>query len=91
GPDIPQIDGVAYSVSDDGYTVLEKGNISLVCQASSNPPGQYIWFYNNSQVDTGPQLTITKVLRMQSGYYSCLAQNANLNTRSKKTITLDVY
>ncbi|KAI5096574.1 carcinoembryonic antigen-related cell adhesion molecule 5 isoform X1, partial [Silurus meridionalis] len=57
----------------------------------SNPPSQYVWFYNNSQVYTGPQLTITKILRMHTGYYACLAQNTYLNTRSKKTITLTVY
>ncbi|MCI4386614.1 hypothetical protein PGIGA_G00064500 [Pangasianodon gigas] len=91
GPDLPQIDVTAYSVTDHGYTALENGNISLMCQASSNPPSQYVWFYNNSQVYVGPQLTITKLLRMQAGYYACLAQNANLNTRSKKTITLTVY
>ncbi|XP_046724279.1 hemicentin-1-like [Silurus meridionalis] len=91
GPDLPQIDVTAYSVTDYGYTALENGNVSLVCQASSNPPSQYIWFYNNTQVYTGPQLTITKILRMQAGYYACLAQNTNLNTRSKKTVTLAVY
>ncbi|TSQ12721.1 V-set and immunoglobulin domain-containing protein 10-like 2 [Bagarius yarrelli] len=91
GPDLPQIDVTAYSVTDMGYTALENSNISLMCQASSNPPSQYVWFYNNSQVYTGPQLTITKILRMQAGYYACLAQNANLNSRSKKTVTLAVY
>lgn len=91
GPDLPQIDITAYSVTDHGYTALENGNVSLMCQASSNPPSQYVWFYNNSQIYTGPQLTITKILRMQAGYYACLAQNANLNTRSKKTVTLTVY
>uniref|UniRef100_A0A8B9KE77 V-set and immunoglobulin domain containing 10 n=1 Tax=Astyanax mexicanus TaxID=7994 RepID=A0A8B9KE77_ASTMX len=62
-----------------------------MCQASSNPPCQYTWFYNNSEIYTGSQLTITKLLRGNSGYYSCLAQNTQLNTRSKKTITLTVY
>ncbi|XP_053505399.1 V-set and immunoglobulin domain-containing protein 10-like 2 [Ictalurus furcatus] len=91
GPDLPQIDVTAYSVTNHGYTALENGTISLMCRASSNPPSQYVWFYNNSQVYIGPKLTITKILRMQAGYYACLAQNANLNTRSKKTVTLIVY
>ncbi|XP_076835672.1 V-set and immunoglobulin domain-containing protein 10-like 2 [Brachyhypopomus gauderio] len=91
GPDLPQIDVTAYSVTERGYTVLEKGNVSLMCQAESNPASRYLWFYNNSQVDTGPQLTITKVLRVQVGYYACLALNTYLNTRSKKTISLSVY
>lgn len=91
GPDLPQIDVTAHSLTDRGYTTLENGNVSLMCQASSNPPSQYIWFYNNSQIYIGPQLTISKILRMQAGYYLCLAQNAKLNTRSTKTVTLTVY
>ncbi|XP_037834842.1 V-set and immunoglobulin domain-containing protein 10-like 2 [Kryptolebias marmoratus] len=62
-----------------------------MCQAQSNPASQYVWFYNNSQVYAGPQYTITKVLRMHTGDYACLAQNTYLNTRSKKTISLTVY
>ncbi|XP_026990006.2 titin-like isoform X2 [Tachysurus fulvidraco] len=91
GPDLPQIDVTAYSITDRGYTALENGNISLMCQASSNPPSQYVWFYNNSQVYIGSKLTIPKILRMQAGFYACLAQNANFNTRSKKTVTITVY
>ncbi|XP_076836671.1 V-set and immunoglobulin domain-containing protein 10-like 2 [Brachyhypopomus gauderio] len=91
GPDLPQIDVTPYSVTDRGYSALEKETVSLMCQASSNPPSQYVWFYNNSQVYAGPQLTITKILRMHTGNYACLAQNTYLNTRSRKAITLTVY
>ncbi|XP_072518613.1 basement membrane-specific heparan sulfate proteoglycan core protein-like [Salminus brasiliensis] len=91
GPEQPQIDATAYSVTDRGYSALEKGHVSLICHAPSNPPSQYVWFYNNSEIYSGPQLTITKVLRVSAGYYACLAQNTYLNTRSKKTITLTVY
>ncbi|KAF5906953.1 V-set and immunoglobulin domain-containing protein 10-like 2, partial [Clarias magur] len=91
GPDLPQIDATAYSVTSQGYSVLEKRNIYLTCQASSNPPSRYIWFYNNSEIYTGPQLTITNILRADTGCYACLAQNTYLNTLSKKNITLTVY
>ncbi|XP_057215475.1 V-set and immunoglobulin domain-containing protein 10-like 2 [Triplophysa rosa] len=91
GPDLPQIDVTPYSVTERGYSALERETVSLLCQASSNPPSQYVWFYNNSQVNTGPQFTITRILRMHTGHYACLAQNTYLNTRSKKTITLTVY
>ncbi|XP_051955803.1 V-set and immunoglobulin domain-containing protein 10-like 2 [Xyrauchen texanus] len=91
GPDLPQIDVTPYSVTERGYSALERETVSLLCQASSNPPSQYVWFYNNSQVYSGPQFTITKILRMHTGFYACLAQNTYLNTRSKKTITLTVY
>ncbi|KAM7374339.1 hypothetical protein PAMP_007005 [Pampus punctatissimus] len=91
GPDIPQIDVTPYTLTERGYSALERETVSLLCQAQSNPPSQYVWFYNNSQVYTGPQLTITKILRMHTGDYACLAQNTYLNTRSKKTISLTVY
>ncbi|XP_042355238.1 V-set and immunoglobulin domain-containing protein 10-like 2 [Plectropomus leopardus] len=91
GPDIPQIDVTPYSITERGYSALERETVSLLCQAHSNPASQYVWFYNNSQVYTGPQLTITKILRMHTGDYACLAQNTYLNTRSKKTISLTVY
>ncbi|KAM4620928.1 V-set and immunoglobulin domain-containing protein 10-like 2 [Polymixia lowei] len=91
GPDVPQIDVTPYSVTERGYSALERETVSLLCQAQSNPPSQYVWFYNNSQVYTGPQFIITKILRMHTGNYACLAQNTYLNTRSKKTISLTVY
>ncbi|XP_029106441.1 V-set and immunoglobulin domain-containing protein 10-like 2 [Scleropages formosus] len=91
GPDVPRIDVTPYSVTERGYSALERATVSLMCQASSNPPSQYVWFYNNSQVHTGQQYNITKILRMHSGHYSCLAQNYYLNTNSKTTITLYVY
>lgn len=91
GPDLPQIHAIAYSVTEMGFSVLEKRNVSLMCQASSNPPSHYVWFYNNSQVYSGPQLTITNIIRMHSGNYTCLATNTYLNTLSKKTITLTIY
>ncbi|KPP67003.1 carcinoembryonic antigen-related cell adhesion molecule 5-like, partial [Scleropages formosus] len=91
GPDVPRIDVTPYSVTERGYSAVERATVSLMCQASSNPPSQYVWFYNNSQVHTGQQYNITKILRMHSGHYSCLAQNYYLNTNSKTTITLYVY
>ncbi|KAK5887514.1 hypothetical protein CesoFtcFv8_016113 [Champsocephalus esox] len=91
GPDIPQIDVTPYSITERGYSALERETVSLLCQAQSNPASQYVWFYNNSQIYTGPQLTITKILRMHTGDYACLAQNTYLNTRSRKTISLTVY
>ncbi|XP_027887452.1 V-set and immunoglobulin domain-containing protein 10-like 2 [Xiphophorus couchianus] len=91
GPDVPQIDVTSYSITDRGFSALETEPVSLSCQAQSNPASQYIWFYNNSQLFTGPQYTIAKVLRVQTGDYTCLAQNSHLNTRSRKTVSLIVY
>ncbi|XP_076835671.1 V-set and immunoglobulin domain-containing protein 10-like 2 [Brachyhypopomus gauderio] len=91
GPDLPEIQATAYSVTENGYSVLEKGNVSLRCQASSNPPSQYIWLYNNSEIYSGPEVTIIMALRMHTGVYGCTAKNMILNTWSKKTVTLTIY
>ncbi|XP_072518611.1 V-set and immunoglobulin domain-containing protein 10-like 2 [Salminus brasiliensis] len=91
GPDVPQVDVTSSSVTEGGFSVLEKRNVSLVCQASSNPASQYVWFYNNSHVYSGPQLTIIKILRMHTGSYACVAKNTYLNTSSTKTTALTVY
>uniref|UniRef100_A0A669FBG9 Ig-like domain-containing protein n=1 Tax=Oreochromis niloticus TaxID=8128 RepID=A0A669FBG9_ORENI len=91
GPDIPQIDVTPYSMTRRGYTALETEAVSLLCQAQSNPASQYVWFYNSSQVYTGQKFTITKILRMHTGDYTCLAQNTYLNTSSNNTISLTVY
>ncbi|XP_028840174.1 V-set and immunoglobulin domain-containing protein 10-like 2 [Denticeps clupeoides] len=91
GPDMPSIYVVPSSVSEQGSSALEKEAISFLCQAASNPASQYVWFYNNSQVFVGSQLTIPSILRQQAGYYTCLAQNTYLKSSSRKTITLTVY
>ncbi|XP_076744910.1 V-set and immunoglobulin domain-containing protein 10-like 2 [Maylandia zebra] len=91
GPDVPQIDVTPPRTVKQGYTALETEAVSLLCQAQSNPASQYVWFYNNSQVYTGQKFTITKILRVDAGDYTCLAQNTYLNTRTKKTISMTVY
>uniref|UniRef100_A0A3B5MHS8 Ig-like domain-containing protein n=1 Tax=Xiphophorus couchianus TaxID=32473 RepID=A0A3B5MHS8_9TELE len=65
--------------------------VSLTCRVQSNPAGQYVWFHNDSEVYSGPQLIITKILRLHTGGYTCVGQNSYLNTQSRKTITLTVY
>nr|XP_015192827.1 PREDICTED: V-set and immunoglobulin domain-containing protein 10-like [Lepisosteus oculatus] len=91
GPDEPMINITPYAVTERGFSAVELETVSLLCQAPSNPPSQYVWFYNNSQVSAGQQFTISRILRMHTGYYTCLAQNSYLNTRTKATVTLTVY
>ncbi|XP_068188196.1 V-set and immunoglobulin domain-containing protein 10-like 2 [Antennarius striatus] len=91
GPDIPDIVVTPFSLTDRGYLALERETVSLLCQAQSNPTSQYFWFYNNSEASAGPHFIISKILRKDAGDYACLAQNTQLNTRSKKTISLTVY
>uniref|UniRef100_A0AAQ6A640 Ig-like domain-containing protein n=1 Tax=Amphiprion ocellaris TaxID=80972 RepID=A0AAQ6A640_AMPOC len=91
GPDVPQIQVTPHSVTGRGYSALERDTVFLLCQAQSHPPSQYVWFYNKSQVFTGPNYNITNILRIHTGEYTCLAHNTYLNTRSRKTISLTVY
>uniref|UniRef100_A0A1A7XCW0 V-set and immunoglobulin domain containing 10 n=1 Tax=Iconisemion striatum TaxID=60296 RepID=A0A1A7XCW0_9TELE len=91
GPDVPQLVVAPSRLAELGYYALESETVSLSCQAQSNPTSQYIWFYNNSQVNTGSQYTVNKVLRSQTGEYTCMAQNPNMNARSKNSISLTVY
>ncbi|XP_028838819.1 V-set and immunoglobulin domain-containing protein 10-like 2 [Denticeps clupeoides] len=91
GPDIPHIDIIPNSITTQGYSVLEKETISFICQTSSNPPSNYVWIYNSSKVAVGPQYTINRILRSQTGSYTCQVQGTYFNASSKKTVSLDVY
>lgn len=91
GPDMPQINASVYSETEGGYSALEKGNVSLMCQATSKPLSQYVWLYNNSEIYSGPQLTINNILRVHAGNYTCLAQNTYTNNHAQKIITLIIY
>uniref|UniRef100_A0AAY4CMK0 Ig-like domain-containing protein n=1 Tax=Denticeps clupeoides TaxID=299321 RepID=A0AAY4CMK0_9TELE len=91
GPDVPYVDVTPYLLTEGGYAVMERETVTLSCQASSNPSSMYIWFYDNSQVNLGPRFTINKTLRVNSGQYTCQAQNSYLNRSSEKTIPLTVF
>uniref|UniRef100_A0A3Q2QTS7 Ig-like domain-containing protein n=1 Tax=Fundulus heteroclitus TaxID=8078 RepID=A0A3Q2QTS7_FUNHE len=91
GPDEPQIDVTPYHITKHGYSALENETVSMFCQAQSNPASQYIWLYNNSQIDSRPLVTLDKILRAHTGNYTCLAQNSLLHTQSSKTLSLTVY
>ncbi|CAL8364677.1 unnamed protein product [Lota lota] len=91
GPDIPQIDVTPYSLTERGYSALERETVLLLCQAQSNPPSVYTWYYNNSQVNGGPSFIINKILRSHTGKYACLAHNTQLDTISIKAINLTVF
>ncbi|XP_075135137.1 V-set and immunoglobulin domain-containing protein 10-like 2 [Leptodactylus fuscus] len=91
GPDDPEISIKPYAISETGFAANELEEVTLNCSASSNPPCHYIWFYNNSQMFTGQMYVIPKISRSQTGMYTCLAQNAHLNTRTQATIILTVY
>ncbi|KAM4652086.1 V-set and immunoglobulin domain-containing protein 10-like 2 [Discoglossus pictus] len=91
GPDEPIISIQPFAITQNGFAANEQDEVTLSCSASSNPPCHYIWFYNNSQVYSGHMYIITRISRSQNGMYTCLAQNAQLNTRTQLTISLSVY
>ncbi|XP_067826889.1 V-set and immunoglobulin domain-containing protein 10-like 2 [Heptranchias perlo] len=91
GPDQPAINVTPYSLNSVGYSAIEQDTVSMTCSASSNPPSQYVWFHNNSQIYAGQQFVIERIGRSQTGTYMCLAHNTVLNARTKTAIVLTVY
>ncbi|XP_040182290.1 V-set and immunoglobulin domain-containing protein 10-like 2 [Rana temporaria] len=91
GPDEPTITIEPYAISENGFAANEMEKVILNCTASSNPPCEYIWFYNNSQLDTGQMYIFPRIIRTQTGLYTCLAKNLHLDTRTQLTIRLTVY
>ncbi|XP_054853324.1 V-set and immunoglobulin domain-containing protein 10-like 2 [Eublepharis macularius] len=91
GPDEPVISVEPFAINQHGFSANEQEEVIMTCLASSNPPSHYIWFYNSSQVYSGQKYVITRILRTQTGTYTCLAQNTHLNTRTQTTIVLTVY
>ncbi|XP_067910355.1 V-set and immunoglobulin domain-containing protein 10-like 2 [Heterodontus francisci] len=91
GPDQPAINVTPYALNSVGYSAIEQETVSMTCSASSNPPSQYIWFHNNSQIYAGQQFVIERIARSQTGTYMCLAHNTVLNARTKSSIVLTVY
>ncbi|KAL8173769.1 UNVERIFIED_CONTAM: hypothetical protein K2H54_024695 [Gekko kuhli] len=91
GPDEPVISVEPFAINQHGFSANEQEEVIMTCLAPSNPPSHYIWFYNSSQVYSGQKYVITRILRTQTGTYTCLAQNTHLNTRTQATILLTVY
>uniref|UniRef100_UPI00398EC7E0 V-set and immunoglobulin domain-containing protein 10-like 2 n=1 Tax=Pristiophorus japonicus TaxID=55135 RepID=UPI00398EC7E0 len=91
GPDEPAISVTPYALTSVGYSAIEQDTVSMTCSAPSNPPSQYVWFHNNSQIYAGQQFVIERIGRSQTGTYMCLAHNTVLNARTKTTIILTVY
>ncbi|KAM9299268.1 V-set and immunoglobulin domain-containing protein 10-like 2 [Gastrophryne carolinensis] len=91
GPDDPVITIEPYAISENGFAANEMEKVTLNCTASSNPPCEYIWFLNNTQIDTGQMYVFPRILRTQTGFYTCLARNLHLKTRTQHTISLTVY
>ncbi|XP_017951162.2 V-set and immunoglobulin domain-containing protein 10-like 2 [Xenopus tropicalis] len=91
GPDEPIISIQPYAISENGFAANEQEEVTLNCTASSNPPCQYVWLYNNTQVHDGQMYIIRRISRSQTGMYTCLAKNYHLETHTALTVSLTVY
>lgn len=67
GPEKPTIMGP--SVVKSGY------NITLTCNASSNPPAHYKWYFNGSVVADTAEYVTPRLTEDKSGNYTCTAFN----------------
>nr|XP_019948219.1 PREDICTED: carcinoembryonic antigen-related cell adhesion molecule 5-like [Paralichthys olivaceus] len=74
GPEMPTIMGP--SLVKAGY------NITLTCNASSNPPAYYRWYFNESLVADTAEYVTPRLTEDMSGIYTCKAYN-NITSQNK--------
>ncbi|CAK6437127.1 unnamed protein product [Pipistrellus nathusii] len=84
GPDAPTI-----SPSDSHY--IRGTNLSLSCQAASNPPAQYSWLINGRPLTTTQELFIPNITLHNSGSYICLAHNSDTGLTGAMVKNITVY
>nr|XP_042138007.1 V-set and immunoglobulin domain-containing protein 10-like 2 [Peromyscus maniculatus bairdii] len=91
GPDKPVITVEPLGFAEDGFWASEREEVTLSCQAASNPPSHYVWFRDDAQVHTGPTYLIASASRTHTGLYTCLAHNSHLDTHTQTTVQLTIY
>ncbi|CDQ81192.1 unnamed protein product [Oncorhynchus mykiss] len=74
GPEAPVITGPA--LGETGH------NLTFNCSASSQPPSQFSWFFNGSQVVTGSVYETGPLTLASHGEYTCVAFN-NVTGRNR--------
>ncbi|XP_071239616.1 hemicentin-1-like [Salvelinus alpinus] len=74
GPEMPVITGPA--LGETGH------NLTFNCSASSQPPSQFSWFFNGSQVEAGSVYETGPLTLASHGEYTCVAFN-NLTGRNR--------
>ncbi|CAK6437131.1 unnamed protein product [Pipistrellus nathusii] len=83
-PDAPTI-----SPSNSHY--LHGTNLSLSCQAASNPPAQYSWLINGRPLTTTQELFIPNITLHNSGSYICLTHNSDTGLTGAMVKNITVY
>ncbi|XP_038196895.1 carcinoembryonic antigen-related cell adhesion molecule 1-like [Arvicola amphibius] len=83
GPDVPNI-------SPSNIHFHLRTNLSLSCQAASNPPALYSWFVNGELLSSSQELLIPNITTNNSGSYTCLVYNSvtGLNKTAVKNVTV---
>ncbi|XP_036825331.1 hemicentin-1 isoform X3 [Oncorhynchus mykiss] len=84
GPEMPVITGPA--LGETGH------NVTFNCSASSQPPSQFSWFFNGSQVVTGSVYETDPLTLASHGEYTCVAFNnvtGRNSTVSKMLIVIE--
>ncbi|XP_069129039.1 neural cell adhesion molecule 1-like [Argopecten irradians] len=72
----------------DITVIDEMDEVSLLCNATSNPPATVVWTApNGSDISTKTALNFTRIYRTDIGNYTCSAENT-LGTHENKT---DLY
>uniref|UniRef100_A0A3P9LP04 Ig-like domain-containing protein n=1 Tax=Oryzias latipes TaxID=8090 RepID=A0A3P9LP04_ORYLA len=82
GPDTPVIQGPEFG---------EVGsNAVFNCSASSTPPSQFSWWFNDSQVAVTSMFTAGPLTFNMSGNYTCMAHNTATGKNNTNSIMLTV-
>ncbi|XP_021561766.1 carcinoembryonic antigen-related cell adhesion molecule 6-like [Carlito syrichta] len=69
GPDTP-------TISPTTSYYQSGANLNLSCNADSNPPARYFWFFNGSLLQSTQNLVIPSIAVSDNGSYTCLAHNS---------------
>ncbi|XP_076968046.1 V-set and immunoglobulin domain-containing protein 10-like 2 [Tamandua tetradactyla] len=91
GPDLPVITVEPLALTEGGFWASEREEVTLSCLAASNPPSDYVWLHEHTQVHAGPTLVIASARRAHTGLYTCLARNSHLDVHSQTAVQLTIY
>nr|XP_055065809.1 carcinoembryonic antigen-related cell adhesion molecule 1 [Misgurnus anguillicaudatus] len=81
-----------WSTAITGPTVGAIGsNVTFSCSANSQPPSQYSWFFNGTNVGTASVLVIRSLTMNNRGLYTCVASNNITMSNSSASVALTVF